>query len=248
MSEKAKWFYTEFKNDTRAVILLAHGLNLRPEKMDELAQFFNSNKCDVLRISLGSDPDQWMEKFINNYDAALEHTEILQRPLYFVGFSLGALIGMHFIYRHAHHQIKKMALFAPATHTRFYTVLPAMLGYLFPRIGLPSMNLENYRDRRNTTLKEYKKMYQLQHEIKNELKMNSIDIPTLLITSPGDELVESPKLINFARSNSHWQTLEVSNRESRLPKKFNHLMIDSEALGSNQWEKLLKCLKTHFAF
>ncbi|MFA6238418.1 MAG: alpha/beta hydrolase [Bacteriovorax sp.] len=248
MSEKTKWFYTEFKNDTRAVVLLAHGLNLRPDRMDQLAIFFTSNKCDVLRISLGADPDKWVDRFHDDYDAALEHAEVLQRPLYFVGFSLGALIGIRFLLKHSDHQFKKLVLFAPATHTHFYTAIPAMLGHLAPSIGLPSMNLLNYRERKSTTLNEYKKMHELQNDIKYALKNNSINIPTLLITSPNDELVESSKLIKFAQSNPHWQCLEVSNHGSQLPRKYNHLMIDSEALGPEQWEILLKRLISHLSF
>lgn len=247
MSEKTKWFYTEYKNDTKAVILLAHGLNLLPSKMDELAYFFNAKKCDVLRISLGPNPDQWVEKFDNDYNAALEHAEILQRPLYFVGFSLGGLMGLHYLLRHPHHQFKKLTLFAPATHTHFYLMIPAILGKFIPNYSLPSLNLKNYRDRKSTTLSEYKKMYQLQREISDSLNSNLINIPTLLITNRLDELVASSKLTKFAQQNPYWRSLEISNSRSQLPRKYHHLMIDSEALGLEEWEKLLKNLTIHFS-
>jgi len=246
MNDKTKWFYTEFKNDTKAVVLLAHGLNLRPSKMDQLAYFFNSKKCDVLRISLGHNPEQWTEKFSEDYDAALEHAEVLQLPIYFVGYSLGGLIGIHYLLRHPHHRFSKLALLAPATHTHLFTKIPGLLGSLFPKLSLPSFNLKNYLDNERTTLAEYKKMHVLQKEIKESLVGNPINIPTLLITSPKDELVASSKLTKFAALNPQWTALNISNNNSPLPKKYHHLMIDSDAIGAQEWENLLQNLTEHF--
>lgn len=241
--EKSKWFYAESKVDTKAVVLLAHGLNLRPSKMDQLAEYFNSKKCDVLRIALGENPDLWEENFNRDYEKAFEHSEILQRPLYFVGYSLGALVGMHFMIFHPHHQLKKMALFAPATHTRSYTLIPSLLYFIFPKSALPSFNLENYRSRKATTLLEYKKM----HEFQKKIKTNAFNLPTLVILNSNDELVDTQRVSKFAELNPLWKTLEISNRESQLPKKYHHLFIDEDSCGHSMWQKILKNLTAHFS-
>ncbi|MGZ3789962.1 MAG: alpha/beta hydrolase [Bacteriovorax sp.] len=243
MKEKSEWFYTEYKSDTKAVVLLAHGLNLDPKKMDELASFFNSKKCDVLRIALPENPSLWTDQFGDDYEAALEHAEILQRPLYFVGYSLGALVGMYYMATHPNHQFNKLALFAPASHTRLYARIPALLSFIFPRASLPSLNLVGYRKRNKTTLAEYQKMIQLQHEIKS----NDFNLPTLLIVSSRDELIASGKLSKFAALNPLWKTLQVSNRESQISKKYHHLMITEESLGHSMWQKILKNLTEHFS-
>lgn len=245
--ERTKWFYTEFKEDTKAVVLLAHGLNLLPSKMDQLASFFNSKKCDVLRISLGENPNKWIENFSDDYDSAIEHARILERPLYLVGFSLGALMGVHFMLRHHDQQFSKIALIAPATHTHFYTAIPAFLAHFFPNFGLPSFNLPEYRQRSSTKLAEYKKMHSLQKEVNQLLKTSSINCPTLLIYNALDELVSSKKLMNFAKVHSNWTTQEISNRTSLLPKKYHHLMIDLAALGLEDWNKLTSSLDEHFS-
>ncbi|MDD4972972.1 MAG: alpha/beta hydrolase [Bacteriovorax sp.] len=244
--EKSKWFHSDLNEDTIAVVLIAPGLNLLPSKMDQLAKFFTSKKCDVLRISLGPNSDSWTDKFSDSYDAALEHAEIIQRPLYFLGFSLGALIGVHYIIRHPFQQFKKCILMAPATHTKTYTIIPALLASIFPKGSLPSFNLENYREKPHTTLAEYKKMNSLQKEIKHSLKKNNINIPTLLITNPKDELVDSSKLTKFAASNALWKNRSIANQESLLPKKYHHLMIDSDSIGLKEWEKMLQNLSDHF--
>jgi alpha-beta hydrolase superfamily lysophospholipase len=246
MNEKTKWFYCEFKTETQAVVLLAHGLNLLPSKMDQLAHFFSTKKCDVLRISLGEFPEKWEEKFKNDYCMALEHAEILQRPLYFVGFSLGALIGIHHLLKNPQHQFEKLALFAPATHTHFYTIIPAMVGKFFPTFALPSFNLGNYRERKSTTLDEYQKIHQLQKSLRHLIIKDQMNRPTLLIINPKDELVSSSQLKKLAKRHSQWEYLEISNKDSLLPKKYHHLIIDSDAIGLEEWDKLIKSLSAHF--
>lgn len=245
-SEKSKWFHSESKNETMAVVLIAPGLNLLPSKMDSLASFLASKNCDVFRISLGVNPKYWTDNFSDAYNIALEHAQIIQRPIFFLGFSLGALVGVHYIIRHEEQQFCKIVLMAPATHTKPYTIIPAVLASIFPNGSLPSFNLENYRERPKTTLLEYKKMRILQKELKNSLKNNVLNIPTLLITDPQDELVNSHKLTKFAALNPLWTSLKLTNEGSLLPRKFHHLMIDSEAIGAAEWDKLLKHLTLHF--
>jgi pimeloyl-ACP methyl ester carboxylesterase len=247
MSEKTKWFYTDYCNETQAVVILAHGLNLHPTKMDQLAHFFNSNKCDVLRISLPLNANSWTESFSDDYQSALEHSVILQRPLYFIGYSLGALLGLQYILRHPQHEFKKLALIAPATHTYFFTKIPAMLACIIPKLSLKSSNLENYRNRDRTSFNDYKIMNQLQAEVGTLFKNTEINIPTLVITNPHDEVVKSSEVVNFSLANSNWRSLEMTNEDSQLPRKFHHLIIDKESCGEKQWSNLLKNLALHFS-
>jgi len=245
MNDKSKWFYSDLKIDTKAVVVLAHGLNLLPSKMDEIAKFLALKKCDVLRISISENPDKWLMDFGDSYDAALEHSEILQRPLYFVGYSLGGLLGVHYIIKHPYQQFTKTVLIAPPTHTKAYILLPALLALIFPNGSLPSLNLENYRARGRTKFKEYKKLLHIQKEIRSDLKKNELNISTLVVINRHDELVASKRVALFAAFNPLWKTLTLTNQESDLPRKYHHLMIDSASLGDQEWNKLLKNLATH---
>ena len=246
MNDKSKWFYSDLKIDTIAVVVLAHGLNLLPSKMDELAIFLASKKCDDLRISISENPDKWLTNFGDCYDAALEHSEILQRPLYFVGYSLGGLLGVHYIMKHPYQQFTKAVLIAPATHTKAFIMLPALLALILPNGSLPSFNLANYRARSRTKFKEYKKLLCIQKDIQSNLKKNDLNISTLLVINNRDELVASKRVAQFAASNPLWKTLTLTNHDCQLSKKYQHLIIDSASLGDQEWNKLLKSLATHF--
>ena len=242
--ENTTWFYTEHKHNTKAVVLIAHGLNLRPSKMDSLSAFFTAKNCDVLRMAFDADPKKWRENFSISYSIALEHATVLNLPLYFVGYSLGALVGMHFIKKsEGHHQIKKCALLAPATHTRFYTKIPSFFGNFFPKLAIPSLNIKEYRSRSKTTLLEYKIMSELQAEIKNQ----EWSLPTIVVINPKDELVNGQKLTHFAHSQRECQIYTLTNQNSQHPRKVQHLIIDPSSLGTDEWEKMLNILSSHFA-
>lgn len=242
MKEKSRWFYTGETAKTKAVVLIAHGLNLHPAKMDSLARFFTEKNCDVLRMALGSDPEKWEEKFADDYDKAREHAEVLERPLYFVGYSLGALAGLHFMLKNPDHEFRKMALFAPAIHTKAFARLSAWLSYIVPGGCLPSLNLKDYRERNYTTLAEYRKMYEFQKDVQPA----AVGIPALIILSRKDELIHFKKMEKFASQNRNCTLMEISNHGSLLPKKYHHLMIDDMSLRQSEWEKILKNLTAHF--
>lgn len=246
MSTNSLWFYTS-ANIKTGIVILAHGLNLKPSKMDQLACFFSAKGCDVLRIELGRNPNLWSKNFHYDYvRAALRAKEELL-PMYFVGFSLGALVGVHYMLTHTDHQFQKVALLAPACHAHWYTFFPAMLGHIFPWISLPSFNLADYREGPSTTLLEYKKMHGLAKEVQKHLQVRPLDIPLLLIYSPKDELVSHQSLKNWAKSEPQCTSLEISNQTSQLPKKYHHLMIDELTLGPKDWEKLIHAFIRHFS-
>lgn len=243
MKEKSRWFYSAQTEKTKAVVLIAHGLNLDPKKMDTLALFFRSVHCDVLRMALGADPLQWEDKFADDYDRAQDHADVLDLPLYFVGYSLGALLGLHFMSKHREHKIKRIALFAPATQTKAFTKITAWFSLLFPKGSLPSLNLSDYRDRGHTTFAEYKMMHEMQKHIQRE----TFNVPALIFSSPKDELIDHGKLEKFAGKNAEWKVLALSNQDSPLSRKYHHLMIDDQSLGRSEWEKILKNLTIHFS-
>lgn len=244
--EESKWFYHDYKNDVLAVVLIAPGLNLLPSKMDQLSEFFFQNNCDVFRISLGSNTSQWVDIFKKSYDECLIHSKRINRPLYFLGYSLGGLLGVHYITKHDDHSFLKCALLAPATHTRIYAKIPGLLAGIFKNGSLPSFNLIDYRERSKTTFAEYQKLNILQNEINCSHSNNHLLIPTLLVLNPYDELVSSQKLSKFAASTPHWKTLKLTNKGSSLSWKYHHLLIDAQTLGQAEWEKLLKNLSEHF--
>jgi hypothetical protein len=59
--------------------------------------------------------------------------------------------------------------------------------------------------------------------------------------------VQSRTLTKFAATNPLWAALEITNKGRPIPPKYHHLMIDSESLGTDNWEKIIKNITIHFA-
>ncbi len=251
-NEKSKWFYSEFKQDTVAVILLIHGLNLRPSKMDSLAQFFAAKKCDVYRLALPENPKNWIEKFDDGYHAALEQAEILERPLFLIGYSLGALLTLRYLVTHNYHKINKVIFIAIPLEMKWLSRLPAKFSWIMPRAWLPSLALEDYRIRGKTSLIEYRIMESIRSEILAVLKKLKkadahISSPVLIISDPKDELLDIEKIKNHYALFSSLQCHEVTNKVTQHPKKYHHLMIDEASIGHIEWQKMLNKMTSHLS-
>ena len=113
-----RWYENHSREEIKGVALVIHGLNLRPDRMQTIISVLTESGIDVLRLSLrghgenyahhaGIDEDQarleafkavsfplWMN------EAYLAYTQVRKRatqkkvPLFFVGFSIGGLIGL----------------------------------------------------------------------------------------------------------------------------------------------------------
>ena len=237
------WFYSAENTKTNAIIIIAHGLNLQPSKMDQLSHYFQQHHCDVLRLSFGSDPEQWEKNIEESYHHANQRALVKNIPLYVLGYSLGALLFTQLIKNNPEFKIEKLALIAPATHTRFYAKIPALIGILLPNFKFKSLNFEEYRMRDFTTAAEYKKMSHIQDEVKNYHYL----IPTLIIFDPEDELVDSKNIKTHHKNLPHITMAPIIDRATQLPRIVHHLMIDQQSLGALEWQKLLNNLSKHFA-
>ena len=60
------------------------------------------------------------------------------------------------------------------------------------------------------------------------------------VADPEDELVNGDGLIRLAASQKGWTFESLSVEGSTLPKAYHHLVIDSAALGKQEWARVLK--------
>ncbi len=254
--EVSTWL--EPASSTKAVALVAHGLNLKPSKMNALAKVLTSHDVEVLRVSLaghrGSKREGlftthriWRNEFQAHYCLAMKKAASLKVPLYFLGFSLGALTGVDFLNTQNSHTVEKMILISPATDVHWYSKIPGNLGWIGGRISLPSKNIKSYRSQPSTSLASYRAMKESQDSLK-DINLTSLNIPTLIFVDPDDELV-SLKKINKRIKNQRidlWQTKSISNKGSTLKKTYHHLVVDKPSMGPHQWNLVRKNIIKHF--
>lgn len=242
----------------KAVVVLVHGLNLKPGKMNALADFLRANGADVLPVTLsghggGMDEfkkvarDLWIKEMRDAFRSAEARAKENNAPVYFVGYSLGALVGLDFLNSPAGQEIRceKMVLLAPAISIRDRSYLLKLLG-LFPSLVIPSLSPEDYRAHDGTPLAAYKALFQSISSLEKEGLAKS-NVPTLVLVDPEDELVSTGGLGKFMGQFGldQWKIIEVTNTGSPLKKKYHHLIIDENAVGADQWRSMKVSIKGH---
>jgi esterase/lipase len=256
-TEQTKWFKTTVK--PIGVILLLHGLNLKPSKMDSLAKHFQSSGYDVLRAafaghrgSLKEQEQVTAEQWLEEMD---QHTCLVQRrsrdlggaPIFLSAFSLGSLIAMAWQTKNPTPLFKSQLLLAPAAFSHWYGDLTKTLFFLKNSFGIPSKNLVAYRSQSSTSLAAYRSMIKLRKMVNNANK-ESFQQDTLIFIDPKDELVSLEKIEDFKQLNNLklWKIVPISDSKPTLEKSFHHLIIDQASLGEHHWQELKALSIRHF--
>jgi esterase/lipase len=231
--------------------LLAHGLNQRPSSWRELIDELTAWGLDVFRLGLTghrglsfADMHQvsaeiWLEEFeAAQVRAAERHPD---HPLYFIGYSLGALLAAVAQVRQNRAQFDRQVLLAPALAVRPYTSLVLPMTWLFS--SLPSRSPRAYRaNREGTTASAYRALFRLQAMLSKASCEHVLNIPTRVIMRERDELVSYAGISRFIARNDldKWRLLTIPPRSNNLlDNSFRHLIIDSRALGAPAWDRMV---------
>lgn len=237
----------------KAVVLMLHGLNLKPARMDGWAQLLSAHGGKVMRFALHGHAgeakhmaevkaEHWHEQFNKAIQEAHQHAQKLQVPLYFVGFSLGALVALEWLATQPETKlyINKMLLIAPAIATPWYSRAAAGLLSVFSKnLTLPSRSPKQYRANAGTTVAAYDALFKLKKSLE-EARFKNANLPTLVLIDKHDELVPSERIKNIIVDHSlgRWELSIVDNRFAQENYGFRHLMVDQESVGPHLWAEL----------
>ncbi len=250
ISEKTKWF--KAKEKPVGIILLIHGLNLRPSKMDSMAIHFQQSGYDVLRAALighrGSLQEQeevtvkqWLTQMELHTCFLVQRSERLRGvPLYNASYSLGSLLTMAWQSKSKSSFFKAQLFLAPALFTHWYSNLTKALFFLNGSFGIPSKNLENYRSQSSTSLAAYRAMHKLRGLV-NPIDKKILNINTLVFINPKDELVSLKNLESFKEEYqfTNWKIFKIKNPAPPIKESPKHLIIDPPTLGEYYWKMLM---------
>lgn len=243
----------------KAIVVLAHGLNIKPDKMDDWAKIFTN--ASILRIGLSGHYEElenmqdiqalkWQEDFMQAMKLALEKSKFHNVPLYFLGFSLGGLLGIDWQENNiSEHNFQKMVLIAPALRIPWYSSsLIKFVSFFSSKALITSRTPKDYRANNKISLSAYKALY----EIKNNLDKKGImrsNVPTLVIMDKNDELIpvkEIKSLFNEYRLNN-WRLEIVNNKFAYDNYGFRHLLVDENSVGKELWSILTAKVLEHFS-
>ncbi|OUR97327.1 hypothetical protein A9Q84_13465 [Halobacteriovorax marinus] len=233
--------------DSKGIVLLVHGLNLAPKKMQELGEVFKKNQVAPIYISLTGHNEntnwsqvtkkRWRVDFYKPLCQAQVNALQKNIPLYAVGHSLGAVIIQDALEKYKV-PFKEVFYLSPAFKTRWYTGFITLLFKMGLTTSIPSSNFVEYRAKSDTSLLAYKAMWEINESLKFEdtIKKNFfIDLR--------DEMVDfttTKSLCNII-TNCHFHRLIIKPKERQ--KTIYHLNVDRDSNGVKSWQYLTKTLE-----
>ena len=268
--DSTQWHKIKRTKKVKGVALVVHGLNLKPERMQSIIAELNDAGIDVLNLSLRGHGNNylrnphlsdgqarlqsfqtvtyrlWLEEIYTAYLKVRQRAYKKRVPVFFVGFSLGGLMGCDLLLLQHDVSYDRMILFAPALSI---TVEGHLLKALmpFPNMVIDSLSPIYYRSNVGTPMAAYKALFEaVDHFNKNaDDKLNK---PTLIFIDEKDEFVPFVKLNEFItqRKLDRWQ-VHVVRKNNHLGENVScHLIIDKDSVGQQMWKQMKEAIKKHF--
>jgi esterase/lipase len=232
----------------KALTIAVPGLNMRPAAFLDIVNFLTQKGSDVILVHLTGHRDDsqnlseitrqaWLADLLEAY----EHAEALiknnPRPMYFIGFSLGALVNFYVMSHYpgrVHYD--KMVLLAPANALRRRSHLIKFFFPLGRKFGIPSRQPKEYRCWDKTPVQAYKVLFEMKKSIENQNYLN-FNIPTLVFIDENDELISLgnlKKIINKYQL-TNWDVCSLDSQYVGKNTGYHHLIIDENTMGTENW-------------
>jgi esterase/lipase len=245
------------------IVVLIHGLNLKPERMDEIAQFLAENNRTVLRLSLTGhrlledgtrEPMQdvtralWLKETTAAVAEArrLAHASGITYSL--AGFSLGGALVWDYLagVTDQDNPPGKVLMIAPAIAAKWYARASRFLAFM-PNLTIPSLSPAEFRAHRGTTVGGYLALLEIIQNVKNITAIGG-SFPVTVIANPDDELVTFQELASppFSVQFNRYEVIPFKKEKAPAIDKLPfHLLVDSNSMTPGDWEKFKALLLIH---
>jgi alpha-beta hydrolase superfamily lysophospholipase len=267
--EVYQWFRKNKTARLRGVAVVVHGLNLRPERMGAIIGELNQAGIDVLNVSLKGhgrnfawnmnlrmdearlesfrnvNYRMWIDEVRGAYRKARQRASDKKVPFYFVGYSLGGVLGCNLLLTDSDIAYDGMILFSPALNitAKGYLLKPLMP---FPNIVIDSLAPLSYRANDGTPMAAYRAVF----EAVADFEKNGgprLNIPTAIFVDEKDEFISSAELretvarLGLDRWRVHWVQKGPDGRESLS----HHVLIDETSVGIDTWRTISALMRQH---
>lgn len=255
-SENGRWFCAS-STVPRGVVMLVHGLNQNPSSWRDMLEYLNSIDLHVYRLALQGHRGLGFDDMKRVSDEGWKseiHTAVEEITRYFpntprilMGFSLGCLLPLTVQLQDGKRYFDIQVLLAPALSVRPYTrlVLPLcrFISYLPSRA--PSGYLAN---KEGISAEAYRTLFQLERDFRAFSDLRLLNIPTLILMRPGDELISyrsTVRLMERLRL-TRWQMVHLVDESSLFQRltTFKHLIVDKRSAGATIWNSMTTEINT----
>lgn len=244
---RTQWFLANKK--ARFVAITLHGLNLHPQKMLSITKALQEAGGDVLQLALPGYRHRDRDELLDPYLAWAGHlraslcvakarAHMGGLPTFFVGYSLGAALYEEILAQKTEdtYRVDAAILFAPALALRFYAYFLKIFFVLGDDFALSSWTPKSYRVKRGISMKSYRGLFRLVNQLHTNASQE-LNLPTLVFIDPKDEMVSPSGIKDFIETQklSRWKLRTITKHSSKMKRKFHHLIVNPESLGSATW-------------
>jgi len=236
-AKTGEWFVAD---QAKGNFVIVHGLNVKPSKMNSLANFLKDSGYSSYVVKLKSHWEKertelkasdWKQDVFEAWNETKPKSEL---PTYLLGYSLGGLVSSILV-QERKIAPEKMILLAPALSLKWNTNKLAPALNLAPNdFEIPSFSPKEYRAHPTTRIDQYTALFELFNEFDKSSKSELYKVKTLVFIDPDDELVSPNGLEEIANKTDNW-VLKNIHFENSI---YNHLIIDEKSLGVELWQKL----------
>ena len=262
-----QWFRKNRTERLRGVAVVVHGLNLKPERMQTVIADLNSAGIDVINVSLRGHGRNfawndtipldearletfrnvsyrlWLDEVRGAYLKARQRAAEKKVPLFFVGYSLGGLLGCNLLLTDPHVAYDRLILFAPALSmtAESYLLKPLMP---FPNLVIDSLSPVSYRSNDGTPMAAYRAVFDAVEYFQNNADPR-LNIPAAVFVDEKDEFISSTRLQEtVARRNlDRWRIHWVQKGPDGDEKLAHHMLIDEAGVGRDTWRQMTAVMK-----
>jgi len=251
-----RWYPAADPEKINGVALVVHGLNLKPDRMEPIIGLLNDAGIGVLNLSLrghGQNYDHearsgdkarldafktvsyelWLDEIHRAYDHVRQRSDRKKAPLFFVGYSLGGLLGADLIASYPDVYFDRMVLLAPAmnlhaVHNVLRVVSP------FPRLVIPSFTSTFYRANSGTPMAAYNALFAAIGHF-NKTVGPKLNIPSVVFIDPQDELISYYGLKRLVETErlDQWK-FHLIYKNPGIKGRLRHLIIDEPSVGKER--------------
>lgn len=240
----------------RGSVVLAHGLNTKPEVMADLAAVLGGQGyvCEPValhppRVEAYRSPDVvtagWRQAFADA--VARARTQNPDLPVAAVGYSLGGLVALlHAAAAPADLQGRLVLWAPPLALTRSAATVRLLTPVHRSGARLPSATPREARARWATPLSEYAALLGMIEEAAALPRTVLERVGTLVLLEPGDPLVDHAGVTEWVRRRGldRWVVEPISGR-GPTRRAYQHLVVSEVALGERAWARAMTSMLSH---
>jgi esterase/lipase len=264
-----RWYQRKNPEKINGVALVIHGLNGRPDKMESIIAEMTAAGIDCLNLSLRghgenysqlNDTDSaearlqafksasyqlWRTETYQAYQQAKKRSNRYGTCLFFVGFSMGGLLGVDLFSSNPYIKFDKMVLFAPALKMYNRNFLLKTMSP-FEGLVVPSFSPGSYRANKGTPMAAYNALFEASKHFERHLDPK-INVPTVVFIDKQDELISFSGLKNMIRKQNldQWNLHPVKKDKTATEIEMHHILIDEASVGKRMWKEIVDTTITH---